>query len=83
MRQCKAMKRKIGNSEGVGGIIPRTIRGGGKDIFWNHTFEIFESVFNICCSKYESALTHSQITFANTQISILPSYSVMQPPTCK
>ena len=53
MRQCKAMKRKIGNSwggggvihdpsgtkilRGWGGIIGRTIRGEGMDIFWNHT----------------------------------------------
>ena len=53
MRQIKAMKRKIGNSWGVGvihdpsgmeilrgwgGLIGRTIRGRGMDIFWNHTF---------------------------------------------
>ena len=49
------MKRKIGNSWGVGGgvymtpleqkfrgggegLIRRTIRGRGMDIFWNHAF---------------------------------------------
>ena len=26
-----------GNSKGVGGKNQRTIRGGGMDIFWNHT----------------------------------------------
>ena len=53
MRQIKAMKRKIGNTWGVGGLymtppgkeiprgrgglIGRTIRWRGMDIFWNHT----------------------------------------------
>ena len=27
-----------GNSEGVGGCKPKTFRGRGMDIFWNHTF---------------------------------------------
>jgi len=51
MQQIKAMKRKIGNSSGVGvihdpsgmeiprgwgGLIGRTIHGRGMDIFWNH-----------------------------------------------
>ena len=26
-----------GNSEGVGGCKPKTFRGRGMDIFWNHT----------------------------------------------
>ena len=55
------MKRKIGNSWGVGGglyltpleqkfrgggggLIGRTIRGGGMDIFWNHTI-LFKITF--------------------------------------
>jgi len=29
-----------GNSEGAGGCKPKTFRGRGMDIFWNHTFEI-------------------------------------------
>jgi len=28
----------IGNSKGVGGWKPKTFRGRGMDIFWNHTF---------------------------------------------
>ena len=29
-----------GNSEGVGGCKPKTFRGRGMDIFWNHTFKM-------------------------------------------
>ena len=58
------MKRKIRNSWGVGGLymtpqerkfrgggglIGRTIRGGGMDIFWNHTITI--SVVSIQSKK--------------------------------
>ena len=31
----------IGNSKGVGGWKPKTFRGRGMDIFWNHTLQKF------------------------------------------
>ena len=40
MQQCKAMKKKIGNSWGVGGLymtpLERKVRGGGGSNWKNH-----------------------------------------------
>ena len=35
-----------GKSRGVGGQTGKTLRGGGMDIFWNHTFRKTYNVFN-------------------------------------
>ena len=71
----KTMKRKIENSwwvggytwplwnrnsEGVGvGLIGRTIRGGGMDIFWNHTLVSVDLKYFFLCTRYLSGWTAS------------------------